>query len=201
MCNENDNMKLKHLVEMTAGCEMRTPKDFDFLARCIYNRTGNLLSSTTLKRFWGYIEKEGAKRETRQSTLDTLARFVGYCDWQAFCQEKGDEEGTDTSNLFLEGKVLCASQLRRGDRIQLLWRPDRELTLRYMGDDAFEVVQCRNSKLSVGDTFKCPTLIQGLPLVLTQLVHNQQPPCSYVCGKQGGITFNRIEKEKELKNS
>ncbi len=193
MCNEANNLKLRHLLETTAGCKIRTPKDFDFLSQCIYNRTGNLVSSTTLKRFWGYIE-EGTKRETRLSTLDILARFVGYCDWQALCQEKDDREEIDTSNLFFANKVLCASQLRRDDRIQLLWRPDRELTLRYMGDDAFEVVQCRNSKLTVGDTFRCPTLIQGLPLVLNQLVHNQQPPCSYVCGKQGGITFNRIEK-------
>ena len=55
---ETDYKRLQAMVEKCTGRAMRTPRDFDYLVVCIFNLTKVHLSSTTLKRFWGYL-KEG----------------------------------------------------------------------------------------------------------------------------------------------
>ena len=42
--------RLKEYIENVAGFKMCTPKNFENLAQGIFNETGSLLSSTTLKR-------------------------------------------------------------------------------------------------------------------------------------------------------
>lgn len=50
--------KLKAKLEKTIGREMKTSRDFDFLAARIYALTQAHISSTTLIRMWGYLEKD-----------------------------------------------------------------------------------------------------------------------------------------------
>lgn len=38
-----------------------------------------------MKRFWGYLKNE--KVQTWPHTLDVLARFVGYKDYEDFCAQ------------------------------------------------------------------------------------------------------------------
>jgi hypothetical protein len=47
-----------------------------------------------------------------------------------------------------------------------------------------------NSKLSVGDCFCCDRFTQGEQLFLYNLVHEDNKPTGYVCGRLGGIQFN-----------
>lgn len=76
---------IRRMVEDMTGRKMQTPKDFDFLARMIFERTSVLLSVSTLKRFWGYVAKDDETRgEMRRDSLNTLAVYVGYADWDTF---------------------------------------------------------------------------------------------------------------------
>ena len=52
--------QLKAKIEKTLGREMKTPRDFDFLAARIYTLTKTHISSTTLKRMWG-VSGKGAE--------------------------------------------------------------------------------------------------------------------------------------------
>ena len=53
-----------------------------------------MLSLSTIKRVWGYVESSGAPRI---STLNTLAQFLDYADWNAYLvaleQRKESESG------------------------------------------------------------------------------------------------------------
>lgn len=181
---------LRRMVEETTGRSMQTPKDFDLLVLRIYDRTNVLLSTSTLKRFWGYVAKQDETRgELRRSTLNTLSAYVGYTDWQAFCNRTGAQQGEDTSNLFYGHKQLTADKLQPGDMLTLMWNPDRLVKLRYSGNDVFMVTESQHSKLAVGDTFKCHAFVEHQPLTLVDLVHLGMPPCGYTCGKAGGIRF------------
>ena len=87
---------LLRLIEQTIGRKVKTPKDFTFLASCIFDKTGETLSTSTLKRIWGYLPGYSS---IRVSTLDILARLVGYEDWDAFClQTQQAEGGTDSED-------------------------------------------------------------------------------------------------------
>lgn len=90
--------QLRRAVERTLGRKMQTNKDFDCLADSIYEKTHAKISTTTLKRLWGYLS-EGVT--PRRYTLDQLAHFVGYDDFDAFCAsletDKAPESNPDSA--------------------------------------------------------------------------------------------------------
>lgn len=83
--------KLREAIEAKIGKKPETNKDFEFLSNCINDELHYRVSTTTLKRIWGYLSEEVIPR---QYTLNQLARFVGYTDWLAFCTSHGGSEIT-----------------------------------------------------------------------------------------------------------
>ena len=77
-----DRIKLCRKAEAVVGRPMKSPKDFDFLSKCIFDKLHEHVSTSTLKRLWGYVPSSTSPRKT---TLDILARFVGVDSWKAFC--------------------------------------------------------------------------------------------------------------------
>ena len=75
--------KLRELIEGVVERKMKTPKDFEFLSECIFEKFHERISPTTLKRFWGYLSETTTPRK---STLDILSMFVGYDNWKNFCR-------------------------------------------------------------------------------------------------------------------
>ena len=72
-------VRLRDVIEETVGRKMKPPKDFDFLAGLIFDKLHENVSSTTLKRIWGYLSEPSTPRF---STLDILAQFVDYVAWK-----------------------------------------------------------------------------------------------------------------------
>lgn len=80
---------LRKRIEAAVDCKMRTPKDFNFLSECIFGKLHKNISATTLKRIWGYVD--AGDTMPRTATLDLLAQFVDHADWEAFCQQHGQQ--------------------------------------------------------------------------------------------------------------
>ena len=101
--------QLRRAVERTLGRKMQTNKDFDCLADSIYEKTHAKISTTTLKRLWGYLS-EGVT--PRRYTLDQLAHFVGYDDFDAFCAslENGKEPASSPANADTASSPLPAGE-------------------------------------------------------------------------------------------
>jgi hypothetical protein len=178
--------RLKQYVENIAGFKMHTPRDFDFLSGAIFNETRNHLSSTTLKRLWGY-QKEKEVQTSRLSTLNILSIYIGYPDWETFCKFQLSDGDVDSE--FLKNNCLKTSTLQKGDKFKLMWNPNRCVTLQYIGLCMFKVLESRNSKLSVNDTFICERVVENQPLILSNLVHEGGDPVNYICGKRGGVKY------------
>lgn len=85
--------RLLRRVEEKVGREMKTPKDFEFLSAQIFEQTRRTISVSTLKRVWGYID---SYRSIRESTLDLLAQFAGYDNYQHFCQQTQSQQAVFT---------------------------------------------------------------------------------------------------------
>ena len=101
--------QLRRAVERTLGRKMQTNKDFDCLADSIYEKTHAKISTTTLKRLWGYLS-EGVT--PRRYTLDQLAHFVGYDDFDAFCAslENGNSPKPSPANADAASSPLPAGE-------------------------------------------------------------------------------------------
>ena len=65
--------------------------DYDSLASAIQEKTGTPISSTTLKRVFGYVK---ADSKPSKATLGILARYCGHAGWEDWCgqQEKEGEK-------------------------------------------------------------------------------------------------------------
>ena len=181
--------KLKECIENIIGYKLRTPRDFDALAICIFDNTKQMLSPTTIKRFWGYlVEKE--EQRPRLNTLNILAQYVGYPDYDTFC--KLHSGNADCESDFLHNNCLLARSLFKGDRVRLMWNPGRCVTIQYIGLDMFKVIESINSKLCENDIFICERIVENNPLLLSNLIHNNGEPVNYICGKRGGVKFQLI---------
>ena len=180
---------LRGAVEKTVGREMKTTSDFDHLAASLFETTKVSISAMTLKRFWGYLGEKNM-RQPRLSTLNVLALYVGYTDWMTYYKQSSAATGVESD--FLKNHSLATNSLAKGTLIRLMWHPDRVVTIRHEGYEVFIVVESMNSKLSVGDTFRCGLIVEGEPMHLAGLIHEGGEQMSYVCGRKNGVKF-RIE--------
>lgn len=192
MENKEDSYKaLKNAIERTENRKMISPRDFEQLSMSIFERTGEIISSMTLKRFWGYLG-EANIRQPRLSTLNILASMIGYADWESYYNCNKNTKNNQQSN-FLNSRALKTITLNHGTLIRLRWLPDRCIIIRHDGDEIFTVLESVNSKLSAGDTFRCEKIIDGEPLYVSDVTHNNQRYNNYVCGQIDGIKYNLIK--------
>ena len=170
-------------VAETYGLPVATPKHFEALSEAIMERTGVLLSPTTLKRLWGYLQEPVTPRRT---TLDVLARYCGWRDFGDFMSGNVPEP---------ESGVVGAPVLRAdldvavGQRVRLMWAPARVCVAEYLGALRWRVVSSQGTRLNPGDTFGCAVIMSGEPLYLDNLIHGGIPSGVYVCGRRSGVTF------------
>lgn len=182
-------------VEETAGMKAVKSKDFEHLVIKIYERTGTLISPTTLKRLWGYLKEPTV---TRQSTLDVLSQFCGWHSYLNFCSCCTPE----VESGFLSVKVLNADRdLKKGDVVKLMWNPARLCEAEYLGNSNWRILKSEGTRLLPGDTFRCLVIMSGEPLYLDNVVHGGKPVGVYVCGRRNGIRFAIAPKLTSLRHS
>ena len=178
-------------VETALKKKLCTPKDFEYLRESLYARLHVMVSRTTLMRLWGYIDE---KVTPRKGTLDILAQFLSYQDWDDYCQNSLLPKEQQSSPI-MSRKLSVAKELVQGERLRLTWQPDRICDIEYLGDLQFRVTASENTRLKAGDTFECSLIIEGEPLYLDHLKQDVQQSISYVCGKNSGVTFEFVDME------
>ena len=189
---ENSNREkyeaLKNTIEELLGRKVATKRDYEYLSMRILDRTGSYISPITLRRFWGNLADGKYNTIPRRFTIDTLAQYTGYSNYELF-QKEHTGGATSPGSQFLLNDYILSSTLKRGQLIELSWLPQRFVTVEFLGYDMFKVVSSINSKLSKGDTFHVDIITQGEPLYLNCLVHDGGAPTRYVCGRNGGVKY------------
>lgn len=182
--------ELRLRIETSIKRKIQTPADFDFLRGIIWERTHEQISTSTLKRLWGYVD---GVDNARNSTLNVLSKALGYENWDAFIL-KLKSENVDNSDLVMS-ESMSSSDLKIGDMLMIAWQPNRVCRLKYLGDNQFEVMESQNSKLKVGDTFRCGLFILGEPVYINDLRQNNGTgePKLFVIGNKSGLTKLRVE--------
>ena len=178
-------------IRKRAGFQDKTlsPSDFDFLEEDIKKELPKTpINSKTLKRFFGYDRTEESSF-IRLYTLDVLSQYVGYESWNAYHEHLQLLEGSGSGDF--KGKELNADDLQIGDTLQIAWQPNRKSTLKYLGNQQFEITKTENSKWQVGDTFFCKHFISGNPLYVDYLTDKNGvlKSAMYVVGEKNGISF------------
>lgn len=178
---------LLSLVEKQYGRKLKTTTDFESLSIIIERDTREILSSSTLKRLFGYVTM---KPTPRKSTLDILARFIGNRDFEDYRNKLKDTPLFNSS--FFSVKCVYSSDLKDGAQIVIGWAPDRTVTLEHIGNSCFEVKESVNASLIAGDRFEQVCFMLGYPLYISRIFRSGEYTPPYVAGINGGLNCLEI---------
>lgn len=174
---------LRSDIEQHVGQQLQSPSDFQLLIQQIWEKQHAVLSLSTIKRLWGYVESNGAPR---LSTLNTLAQFLGFADWNAYLVSLEQRGGIESA--IFTGEGIQTADLQAGDKVAVAWQPNRQCTFRYLGDNQFVVENSKNAKLQQGTTFSAVRFMIGQPMYLDNIILADGTRTSYVAGKLNGLT-------------
>ena len=164
------------------GHELRYPADFDALAMDIEERTGQAVSTNTLKRLFGLI---GPEVEPRRSTLDTLGRYLGAGDW-TLCLAQLSEAGN--SAFGEDGQAVETGSMAPGTRVLFAYSPGRRVEMEHLGEGRFRVLSSEHSKLLAGDIVHTSNLCLHYPLIADSVIRDGADLGRFVAGQTGGLT-------------
>lgn len=173
---------LKSEIEKKANIKVRTPSDFYYLTGLISGATNDMLSATTLKRLWGYIE--GGKT-VRNSTLNILAKFLGYDNLVDFLN----------SNNRPKQELVRTCDLKGDERLELSWRPCKRIVIKYR-NCKFVVEEQENTIFHIGDEFSCPLFVLHEPMFIEKFTHNKEEPKTCVLGGDGLTSIIFLDKQR-----
>lgn len=179
-------------IEQHFGQQLQSPADFQLLLQQIWEKQHAVLSLSTIKRLWGYVASNGTPR---LSTLNTMAQFLGFADWNAYLVALEQRGGIESA--LCTGEGIQTADLQAEDRIVVAWQPNRQCTFRYLGENQFVIEDSTNAKLQQGTTFSAARFMIGQPMYLDNILLADGTHTSYVAGKRNGLTsvtkINNIE--------
>ena len=110
----------------------------------------------------GFLDEN---REARISTLNIIARYLGYPDWEALSK-------ADVSNSTFDNATedLIVENLSKGQKVEITYLPNRRLVLEYQENFKFIVKESENSKLHIDDTIEVQHLLLNYPLVASNVM-------------------------------
>lgn len=180
------NIALEALVDITnsnLGYVPTTPSDFNELSRIIHQKTGRSISLSSIKRIWGYVRYEGFPS---LNTLNTLAMYNEFKDWETFMTGKSYKFGDDSA--FLIDSTVNASELRPGDKLLLSWGDEKSCEIECISDMRFRVNTSNNIKLKPNDTFSFHTLCISHPIYICDIQRGDIHIPAYIGARKGGLT-------------
>lgn len=172
------------LIEKAYKKPLQTSTDFDEFSLHLKKQLGEIVSTSTLKRLWGYV---GDSHLPRMRTLDILARYIGHENFKKFCAWLKTSPVYNSS--FFSAHQIVVRELTPGSEVEIGWSPNRYLRLYYKGNDLFEVKESRQSKLLVGDRFEAVSFLMGQPLFLPYVLRNGVKLSPFIAGRNGGLTL------------
>lgn len=172
--------KLKKLIESRVGYPLRYPKDCDFLSKDLRENYNCSISSSTLKRLFGFSSPSA---RPHLYTLDQLSRLLGYPSWDEFCyQEQGPNNSPD------EISFLDLEDLKEGQKFILEFPSSKSLLLQNLKNGHFLVLESVGGKIQSGFKLEIHNIVKFYPLVCHKIFSPQDVFLgSAIIGKIGGI--------------
>lgn len=184
-------VELLSIVEKKYKKNLQTTTDFEEFSYHLKTVLGEHISTSTLKRLWGYVNDQHAPR---QSTLDILSRYINHNNFNEFCHWL---KSSDTYNSsFFSTKQILTKDLIPGEEIEIGWSPNRYLRLQYTGNGLFLITKALQSKLQKGDIFEVSAFLLGQPLSLPYIIRDGQRTSPFIAGRNGGLTLINQAHEK-----
>jgi hypothetical protein len=156
---------IKGMIEQKFG-PVRYPKDCDVLSAKISEACKTSISSSTLKRLFGFTKTKGME-QPRLYTLDIISTYIGYGCWEELIASL--DKGEDVSQKTLE--KLKPQQIKTGESITITYEPRKVIEVKKK-EGIFKVVSSNEKQLLLNDEVKFKLLELHYPLTLTHVIRN-----------------------------
>ena len=173
------------LLKEKSGNALRIPSDCEYLSLDIESKTGVRIGATTLKRLVGFAQDE---REPHTSTLDAIARYLGYAHWEELSQI----EDNGNSDFDAPDEEIRSADLQPDANVEIAYLPDRRLKLQYLANQRYRVVESENSKLWVGDEVEIQNFVLHHPLLVLNVWRNGESLGQFTAGRVSGLSSIKI---------
>lgn len=173
------------LLKSKSGNDLRLPSDCEFLSLDIESRTGVRIGATTLKRLIGLAQDE---RVPHASTLDAVARYLGYAHWG----ELAEIEDNGNSDFDTHDGEVRSADLQPGASVEITYLPDRRLVLQYLGDCRYCVTESEKSKLQEDDEVEILNFVLHHPLLVVNVWRKGEPLGQFTAGRVSGLSSIRL---------
>lgn len=177
-------IELLNAVEKKYGHRLQTTTDFDEFSLFLKSKYNYLLSTSTLKRLWGYVNDE---HKPRTQTLNLLCQYIGFSFFSEFCHHL--KTSTAYNSSFFSTKQIQSKDLNVGDQVEIGWAPNRYVLLNYKGENVYQVLHAKESKLQEGDCFETACFLLGQPLLLSYISRDGHRTAPFIAGRNGGLTL------------
>ena len=173
------------LLKKKSRSDLRLPSDCEFLSLDIESKTGIRIGATTLKRLVGFANDE---REPHASTLDAIARYLGYAHWEELSQieDKGN------SDFDASDEEIRSADLQPGAYIEISYLPDRMIRMLYLGNQHYRITESQNSKLQVDDEVEIQIFVLHHPLLVLNVWRNGEPLGQFTAGRVSGLSSIKL---------
>ena len=182
-------MKLPfHIVQLLkekSGSDLRQPPDCVFLSLDIESKTGVRVGATTLKRLVGFAQDE---RTPHASTLDAIACYLGYAHWV----ELSKIENNGNSDFDSSDEEVRSADLQPDAIVEITYLPDRKVSMKYLGNNHYQVEESLNSKLQVGDELEIQNFVLHHPLLVLNVWRSGKSMGQFTAGRVSGLSSVRI---------
>lgn len=176
---------IKEQIESKLGRSVRYHSDLECLCIEIEKQTKQKISLNTLKRLFGFIS---GVSEPRLYTLDTIALFLGFANWDVYLLSL-DQLGNSGFNSLKEIRI---ESLPISSIIEFGYDPDRIVQVRFEGENHFKVISSFNSKLQINDLIEITHFVLNYPLVILNVFRDGKSMGRFTAGKVGGITVLKV---------
>jgi hypothetical protein len=176
---------IKEQIETKLGKSVRYHSDLEHLCFEIEKVTKQKISLNTLKRLFGFIT---GVTEPRLFTLDTIAQYLGYSNWDVYLSSL-QETGNSSFNSLQEIKI---DTLLPSSIIEFGYDPDRVVQISYEGENHFRVVYSKNSKLLIDDLLEISHFVLYYPLVILNVIRDGTNMGRFTAGKVGGLRVLKL---------
>lgn len=173
------------LLKSKSGSELRQPYECEVLALDIESKTGVHIGATTLKRLIGFAQDE---RTPHISTLDAIARYLGYAHWD----ELSEIEDSGNSDFDAPEEEIRSADLEPGTCLEITYLPDRKLSLEYLGDSRFRVTASENSKLHKNDEVEIHHFVLHHPLLVVNVWRDGESLGQFTAGRVSGLSSIKL---------
>ena len=171
---------VKDKIHQRFGHEIRYPKDCEPLALHISQSCKTRVSGSTLRRLYGFVK---GIREPRLATLDIIAEYLGFKEWDQLLTSFNRSEEAPMKIL----ERLKPEQIKTGQTIQLSYEPGKIIEVKKTGS-LFQVILSNEKRLLLNDEVKFKLLELHYTLTFTHVFRQGNSIGQMQLAKVSGVT-------------